>query len=185
MKVRDLSELPDVLGQMSKASRKLPDRMIDPLAKGVRDEVEWQGHGYYIRGRRGQRLRLTAKVKIASESGMNSAARVVGGSPIGAWHIVEGGSQPHLITGTKTRTTRRGNVRRVTARARLREFESGDSITGKPLRIPGIGFRQYAMHPGHGPIGAPWKKAMQRSDDIVADTLSDYATKTLLKAWGK
>ena len=185
MKVRDLSELPDVIGQISSASRKLPDGSIVPLANNVRSEVEWQGHGYYIRSRNGKRLPLTARVKIATENGPNKAARIVGGSPIGAWHIVEGGSSAHLITGTKERLTRRGNVRRVTARARLAEFASGDSITGRPLHIPGIGFRQYAMHPGHGPIGAPWKKAMGRSGEIVADTLSEYATKALLKAWGK
>lgn len=182
-KVRPLSDLPKVASHMADVAKRMPDGVVPVLASNVRQEVEWQGHGYYIRGRRGQRVDLTAVVSIDRYAQPGTAARVVSGSPIGAWHIVEGGTKSHLITGAAYRTTRSGNVRRIGTRSRERAFLAGDAITGRPLRLPGIGFRQYALHPGARPVGRPWAKAMSRSDVLVARSLHEHAEHHFLKGW--
>jgi hypothetical protein len=173
--VRDLSELPGVIGNMAKTSRELPKKVIIPLASGVRNEVASQGRRYHVKGRNGAPVRLDAKV---DKRGTGGASASVAGTPPGFWRIIEEGSSPHLITA-------RQNGRRATTRARLRQFEGGDAIRGKPLKIPGIGYRQYAVHPGHGSVGRPWRKSMDRSQKITLEVLRDYSAKQLIKAFGK
>lgn len=184
-RVRPLADLPKAIANMALSSGQLPQSVVKPLAENVRAAVEQQSRRYYIKGRNGKRVNLTAKVRNGKGTTRNRAERVVYGSPAGATSIVNAGSSPHLITGTKLRTTRKGKTVRVGAAARLRQFGEGESIDGKPLRIPGIGFRQYAQHPGHRAIGQPWKKAMIRSDEIVFRTLESHARQALTQGWRK
>lgn len=179
-RVRPLSDLPKVIGDLREAAAGMPPSVVPKLADGVRDETAKQGGRYHVKGRGGRPVRLTAKV----ERGRDQNSRSVAGNPPGFWRIIEEGSNAHLITGESTRTTRSGRTTRIGQRSRLRQFEAGDAIRGKPLRIPGIGFRQYAVHPGHGSVGRPWKQAMSNSDRVVSDVLKREATGDFMKAWG-
>lgn len=179
-RVRPLSELPKVMGNMATAAKLMPKDVVPVLARNVGDEVRQQASPFHIKGRNGRPVQLTVKIRKAGSQ--QKPAAIVGGEPIGFWRIVEGGSQPHLITTLGLRTSRRG---RVSRRSVLTRFAGGEAIGGKPLRIPGIGFRQFAMHPGHGPLGQPWRKSMAKADSIVARSLKEHATRDMTKAWLK
>jgi hypothetical protein len=180
MTVRPLSEFPAVVSQMGTAAAGLPVELIVPLANNIKREVERQGGRYYVRGRSGAKVRLGAKVQQARIGKAVTASRSVSGEPAGFWRIIEDGSSPHLIAGR-----RKGGRNRGARAARSQFARNADSFSGSPINIPGVGWRQYAVHPGHGSVGRPWRKAMNQADQIVRWTLVDQSSKALLKAWNK
>lgn len=72
----------------------------------------------------------------------------------GAFHLVNNDTQPHLIrphvfAGTRGSVAgRRGRGRRATKGAALLQLFGIDARDGGALKIPGIGFRSDAEHPG-------------------------------------
>lgn len=183
-RTRPLSDLPKVIGDLREAAAGMPSSVVPVIAKNVTAEVSKQAKPFGLRGRNGQRVPLQATFKIGGQgyaSVNGKAVAVVSGKPIGFWHIVEGGSQPHLITTLGLRTGRRG---RLVNRRVMNTYAEGGAIRGKPLHIPGIGFRQFAVHPGHAPIGKPWAKSMSNANDIVSRSLSEHAKTDFMKAWG-
>jgi hypothetical protein len=181
LSVRSLDELPAVIANMRATAGKLPESSITKIADGVRDEVARQGGRYYVRGRGGAKVRLGARVQRSRVGKAYTASRSVSGEPAGFWRIINDGSGAHLIAGRY-----RSNGRRRSARAASSQFgRNADSFNGSPINIPGIGWRQYAVHPGHGSVGQPWRKAMAQSDRIVGKTLETESAKALIRAWNK
>lgn len=151
--------------------------------------VTINGAPYHIRGRRGDKVRLTAKKNVrgfkSSQGGVVRGA--VFGIPEGFWAIVEHGSDDHIIVSRqlrKARTTRSGKVRTsIGARTVSRRLEQGKSFSDvRPVRTP-YGPRQFVHHPGHRPIGSPWERAMQQAAQPVADAINADEAKQLFRAF--
>jgi len=151
--------------------------------------VTINGAPYHIRGRRGDKVRLTAKKNVrgfkSSQGGVVRGA--VFGIPEGFWAIVEHGSDDHIIVSRqlrKARTTRSGKVRTsIGARTVFRRLEQGKSFSDvRPVRTP-YGPRQFVHHPGHRPIGSPWERAMQQAAQPVADAINADEAKQLFRAF--
>ncbi len=178
-RVLPLSQLPVVYGRMVAAAADIPDVAIRPIAKAVDREVDKQGGKYHVKGRKGGRVPLSGRIERGKLDGRYTESVSVAGNPPGFWRIIEEGSSSHLIAGRY-----RDNGRRRGARAATNQFLRGDSFAGSsPINIPGIGWRQNAVHPGHGSVGRPWRKSMDATERIVADVTKDEALKTFLKAW--
>jgi hypothetical protein len=151
------------------------------MTLAVRDEVKRAGSRYSIKGRNGQPVRLGASFDIKTFSGR--AVGSVQGSPPGFWSIVEEGSGKHLIAGRYQRGTRQ---RSGSARGRRQAFLRGDEFGRySPLRIPGIGYRQYVIHPGHRSIGRPWRRAMDRAPEVASRAMFTETGRRLGTAWTK
>ena len=151
--------------------------------------VTINGAPYHIRGRRGDKVRLTAKKNVrgfkSSQGGVVRGA--VFGIPEGFWAIVEHGSDDHIIVSRqlrRARTTRSGKVRTsIGARTVSRRLEQGKSFSDvRPVRTP-YGPRQFVHHPGHRPIGSPWERAMQQAAQPVADAINADEAKQLFRAF--
>lgn len=151
--------------------------------------VTINGAPYHIRGRRGDKVRLTAKKNVrgfkSSQGGVVRGA--VFGIPEGFWAIVEHGSDDHIIVSRqlrKAQTTRSGKVRTsIGARTVSRRLEQGKSFSDvRPVRTP-YGPRQFVHHPGHRPIGSPWERAMQQAAQPVADAINADEAKQLFRAF--
>lgn len=151
--------------------------------------VTINGAPYHIRGRRGDKVRLTAKKNVrgfkSSQGGVVRGA--VFGISEGFWAIVEHGSDDHIIVSRqlrKARTTRSGKVRTsIGARTVSRRLEQGKSFSDvRPVRTP-YGPRQFVHHPGHRPIGNPWERAMQQAAQPVADAINADEAKQLFRAF--
>lgn len=179
--MRSLADLPGVAANMARAAADLPDSIVVPLSRAVAADVKGQGGRYHVKGRSGRPVQLDAKVSRDRFAGANEASRVVAGTPPGFWRIIEEGSSPHLIAGRYRSTGRRRG-----ARAATNQFLRGDSFAGSsPINIPGIGWRQNAVHPGHGSVGRPWRRAMDKADNTTRDVTRDVSERALTKAFFK
>jgi hypothetical protein len=160
-------------------------RMTDVCDSIVDDE----GGRFRIRGRYGQKFPLEGKGNVktfASKDGVPLVRGAVRGIPEGFWVIVQEGSYRHVITSRKNRqgqgrTTRKGRQvdRFMTFGQVTRSIQKGASLNKlRPVRTP-YGPRQYVIHPGHGQIGNPWRKSMDRSADRLPQVLEAETVKRL------
>jgi hypothetical protein len=198
-KGRPIADFPRVFRALVQATEGLPHEAIRPLADALKFELDRQGGRYKLRGHQGKRFPLTARTQQAigrdrKGRARYSSSRFVVGVPAGFWRIVEEGSNRHLIAGRY----RKGSGRRFTAKGAFGAFtrgaERGDDEAfgrmGSPVNVLGHrkgqsreGWAQYVIHPGHGPIGRPWRRAMQRGDDLIAEIQKEYATRAFMAAW--
>jgi hypothetical protein len=176
---RPLSDLPKVLASMGSAASRLDVETVAPMTLAVANAVRVSGARHHIKGRGGAPVRLGAKSNVRGVNGRPKVGRV-SGDPAGFWRIVTDGSRKHLIVSRSKRDGRRQTV----AGAR-RRFLNVDSSMGNtaPLHISGIGFRQYAVHPGHRGFANPWGEAMIASSRLIGPVLAKTATASLVKAW--
>jgi hypothetical protein len=179
--VRPLSDLPRVVGNMAKAAGETEKLAVPPITRAVQAVTAAQGARFAIKGRSGAKVRLSASAGIKTFGG--KPVGLVQGRPAGFWRIVEEGSSPHLIVG-RNGSRRRGG-RGLSRRSAFRRFTANvdEFNESSPIRLGSIGWRQYAAHPGHGPIGRPWATAMRASDQIVRTQLTSVATKQFKQAW--
>ena len=194
---RPIEDMPKVFRHMREAHEGLPRTLIRPLAEAVRDEVADQGRRYKLRGTGGKKVALGAKTKAAMNSrGISDVSRFVDGVPAGFWRIVEDGSERHLIAGRY----RRGGGR-YTVRGAASDFgfnwgkgtlTSGADLMnrGSPVNVYGYskgqsndGWAQYVDHPGHRPLGKPWRRAMNNSQKIMDRMTTQYATREFTRAF--
>jgi hypothetical protein len=169
------SAFPQSLSVMATAAEKTPKAVVPHITRGLGDEVGKQGSKFHIRGRKGDKVRLGVKTSVKGVVGR------VSGNPPGFWRIVTDGSKPHIIAGG-----RRGGGRRAQSTV-VRRFVNADTTFGdtRPLKLGSIGFRQYAHHPGHSGFGDPWRKALDKTDNIVSEAHDKYTRKLLVDAWKK
>ena len=188
---RPVTDIPFVMANLSRTTAELPDSMIRPLAEAARQEYDRQGSRYRLRGATGGRVPLGARTEAAKGSqGRSKRSRWVVGAPAGFWRIVEEGSKGHLIAGRYRKSGRRFTARGAT-NAFLRNAERGnDSFNmGSPINVLGgkkgdrAGWAQYARHPGHGPIGRPWRRATIKAPKIVGEVQEAYARNELVRAF--
>jgi len=164
---------------MAEAAQDSRTFVVRSMTEGVERIVDANGARYHIKARGSrQPIRLEGRSDTAvfrTKAGGNTAVGAVRGIPAGFWSIVEYGSYRHLITSTKgkggaQRVTKAGNATRfLTIRKTTKIASGGKGSLGVlgPLLIPGIGYRQFAMHPGHGPIGKPWATAMLEAEPVA------------------
>lgn len=198
-KGRPISEFPQMFGHLRRASEGLPETLVRPLAEAIRDETARQGRRYKLRGHAGKPYPLEARTEAAMNSrGISRRSRFVVGVPAGFWRIVEEGSNRHLIAGRYRkgggRFTSKGaasafGFSRTTGALRDRGLDSAFNL-GTPVNVLGHskgqsneGWAQYVDHPGHGPIGRPWRRAMNRSEDIMHRIQREHATSTFVQAF--
>lgn len=192
-----------MLLQLQRETSRLPPAEVRNIAYAVKAIVDQEGSRYKLRGSGGGKFPLGARVErsrkvlgtnsagkkiLGPASGSATASMSVAGVPAGFWRIVEEGSGRHLITGR-----RRRNGRRLTTKGAMSGFlkasESGSGFNvGNPIRLkagskgPG-GWKQWADHPGHGPIGRPWAKSMIKANVVVDRMHQDYVRARLTAAW--
>lgn len=178
--MRPLSELPVAIGNMASAAGHVEQRVVPKATLAIRTRASVEGGRYRIKGRSGRPVRLSASSNTQMFGG--KPVGQVRGVPPGFWRIVTDGSAPHLITGRY----RRGGTGRVGVSSALRRFAGADAMnTASPIRLGSIGWRQYAVHPGHGSLGDPWGRAMRAAPELYRSTLDEVATTDLVRAWKK
>lgn len=192
---RPIEDMPRMFRNLQEAAEGLPVRLVYPLSIAIRDQLQLEGAKYRLRGASGKKVALTAHTKAAKYEGRSSKrTRFIDGTPKGFWRIVNDGSAKHLIAG---RYRRSGG--RLTVRGAARQFgfnwssgqeTSGGSMgIGSPINTYGgqkgdrDGWAQYAIHPGHGPLGRPWRRAMDRSGPIMQKMQADYASDAFVRAF--
>jgi hypothetical protein len=176
---------------MAEAAQDSRTFVVRSMTTAVQGVVTANGARYHIKARgTRQPIRLEARSDVKlfrTRNGSNTPTGAVRGIPAGFWSIVEYGSYRHLITSTKGRggkervTSRGRTVRFLTVRKTTKIAAGGKGSLGVlgPLLIPGIGYRQWVMHPGHSPIGKPWATAMLESEP-VAHQINTTATAVAL-----
>lgn len=183
-RVRPLSQLDDVIGQLGTAAGRAAGDVVLPMTFAVRDEVRRTGRRFALRGSNGDRVVLSAGSRVQG----NGQRRVgfVRGNPPGFWRIVEEGSTRHLIAGRYRRQSGIGpRIKQGSVTSRRRSFLRDLELSGNsPIRLGGgIGYRQWAIHPGHRSIGRPWRQAMDRAPAIAAQKHYEITTRQLVKVW--
>jgi hypothetical protein len=174
--VRPLSDLPRVMSGMGKAAVNTKSETVKPITAAVRTIVDRNGSRHHIKGKAGGPVRLGAKSNVRNDVGF------VEGAPAGFWRIVEEGSSAHIIASRY----RRGGGRRSNRRRSVEAiFGNVDRNFGgsAPIKLGGIGYRQYAFHPGHGSQGRPWRNSMRQAEPVAQRTMATTATKLFTKAW--
>jgi hypothetical protein len=177
--IRPLSDLPHVMSAMGKAAAKADAESVKPMTLAVRTIVDRNGSRHHIKGKAGGPVQLGAKSSVRGDVGF------VEGSPHGFWRIVEEGSSAHIIASRYKGT---GDSRRRTSNRRRSVeaiFGNADKSFGgrSPIKLGGIGYKQYAFHPGHGSQGRPWRNSMTQSAPVAQRTMADTSTKLFTKAW--
>ncbi len=137
--------------------------------------LEDEGNRHYITSPRGQKVPLD-RVDVRQERGgvvPEFAVRPVARA-LGLWVIVEQGSKPHAILpkGMSRKVKRLTGA--LNAGRRLTRGQANlaaSLVTGvglfagvKPLGVTNVGPRYVVQHPGHEPLGTPWKDGVQRAD---------------------
>lgn len=195
-KGRPLSDFPKMFRHLVDASEGLPAVLVRPVAEAIRDETARQGRRYKLRGHKGGKFPLEAKTeRPRGQAGAASKRSMfVVGVPPGFWRIVEEGSNRHLIAGRYRRSS--GN--RFTAkgahgafvRGAMRGDDDAFGRMGTPVNVLGHakgtsneGWAQYVDHPGHGPIGRPWRRAMLASQNILDDYTEAYSSHEFARAF--
>jgi hypothetical protein len=168
---------------MSKASADMRTLPVPPMTRATAKIVRDKGARYHVKGRNGDRVKLVARGDVKDFGG--SAVGRVRGIPPGFWRIVEEGSDPHLIVGRYRRQSGIGPRRRKSnARRTVLRILDSDSTFGasSPIRVGGIGYRQFAHHPGHGSLGKPWASGMTEAKDKIRREYESVLAKTMTKA---
>jgi len=187
---RPITDMPVVIRHLREATTGIPEATVPMAAEAIKFAVKLQGAPYRLRGQKGGRFALGATTEKASTGRAGEKSRWVKGVPAGFWHIVEEGSNKHLIAGRH----RKGSGNRFTAGGALGAFtrgaERGDSFNmGNPVNVLGHskgtneGWAQYVVHPGHGPIGRPWKRAEALAPAIQKEVVDNYARTQLTRAF--
>ena len=188
---RPITDIPIVMRHLREATAQIPEATIPPIADAVTAVVKLEGSRYKLRGHKGGRFPLGAGQQKASTGRTGEKSRWVKGTPRGFWHIVEEGSNKHLIAGRH----RKGSGNRFTAGGALgaftRQAERGDDSfnMGNPVNVLGHskgtneGWAQYVVHPGHGPIGRPWKRSEALAPVIQMEITENYANTQLMRAF--
>lgn len=188
---RPITDMPKVVAQMRRAADTIPEEIVPRVSEAIKFEVMLQGRPYKLRGHTGAKFPLGATTEKASTGRPGEKSRWVKGIPSGFWRIVEDGTNRHLIAGRH----RKGSGNRFTANGALGAFTRGaergaDSFNmGTPVNYLGNsrgsneGWAQFVDHPGHGPIGHPWARAVARSDKIVEEVHEQYSRATLARAF--
>jgi|APFre7841882793_1041355.scaffolds.fasta_scaffold14204_2 hypothetical protein len=186
---KPLSALGPTFTKMGEAAQRGIVSGVEAGTNVLHRYVTVNGAAYHIRGRRGDKVRLTAKKNVRGfKSSQGAVVRgAVFGIPEGFWAIVEHGSGDHIIVSRQlrnARTTKSGKVRTsIGARTVSRRIEQGKSFADvRPVRTP-YGPRQFVHHPGHRPIGSPWERSMRQSAQPVADAIAADEAKQLIKAF--
>jgi hypothetical protein len=177
MAVRPLSDLPRVMSAMGKAAADTDRASVPPMTSAVRLIVDRNGSRHHIKGKGGAAVRLGAKSSVRTNVG------IVKGEPAGFWRIVEEGSSAHIIAGRYRRSTgRRTSNRRRTVEAIFNNVDRSFGASS-PIKLGGLGYKQYAFHPGHGSQGRPWRNSMNQSEPVAQKAMADTSTKLFAKAW--
>lgn len=192
MAARPLSALPGVLADMAEAADKAKFRAAQDATKVVLEAVN-------AAGSRHRRIHVTLKgvsdVKTFNTSGGIIGGRTTGtvargrvrGVPLAFWTWVEVGTKPHIIVGKTLRSGKRSSrksrqKKAIKAKASKAFGGSGGRIAN-PLKIPGIGYREYAYHKGAHSTGHPWVEAMAVSQQLVPAAVAKSSTLEFVKVW--
>jgi hypothetical protein len=182
--------------QMADETAKANARYIKIVCDDIAAVVDANGSKFRLRGARGNKVALEGKsdVKAFFTQGDRSF-KVVGavrGLPEGFWHIVEYGSGRHLIysrrgKGGAVRTSQSGKVRKefLTPSQVKRRFNTNRALNELAPIAPSsrAWAAQYAIHPGHGPIGKPWAMSMMQSEPLVARDLREIQGVALVRTF--
>jgi hypothetical protein len=183
---RPLSDLPRAVAAMGKAAAEVKYETVGPMTAAVTNIVRVNGRRHYIRGRGGAKVELGVRSNVRGFGRSRVEVGKVEGVPAGFWRIVEEGSSRHIIAGRYKRSAGIGPRQKSsnTRRSVFRILDS-DSTFGRssPINVPGIGYRQFVDHPGHGSQGRPWAKSMRQAEPVAQRELEKAATKTFTKAW--
>ncbi len=184
---------------LQRETSQLPPQVVREIAYQIKLVADQEGGKYKIRGYNGKKVSLGAEVQRSrqflgsSSTGRRQLGRATGSQmvrayPVGFWSIVERGSGRHLITG---RT--RKNGRRLTAKGAMSGFLKASASGNKfavanPIRLkPGSkgsgGWAQWADHPGHRPLGAPWKRTVARARVLHRQMVDDRIRGRLIQAF--
>lgn len=185
-RVRPLSQLDDVIGQLGLAAGRAAGDVVGPKTIVVRDEVRRQGRRYSLRGANGDPVVLSAGSNVRGTG--QRRVGFVRGNPAGFWRIVEEGRSGGYLVAGRYRSQRGIGPRRrkSTTKGRFRSFvRDGGELQGfSPVNIPGIGYRQFAIvRRGHGSIGRPWRQAMDRAEELAARKHYEIVGRQLGKVW--
>jgi hypothetical protein len=183
------------MNQMFRAATDgVPAAALMPLTHMVHDTAEKRGRRHKLRGAKGGKWPLRAKIETPlSQDKLGNAriskyARTVAGNPAGFWRIVEEGSGRHLIAGRR----RRGSGTRMTAKGALSRWlsmaargdDTGFGKLANPIHMPSpYGWKQWADHPGHRSLGRPWRRAMDEAGRKRDPILKSVANKEFTKAF--
>ena len=190
---RPITDIPIVMRHLREATAEIPEATVPRIAEAVKFAVQLQGAPYKLRGNAGGRYALGATTEKASTGRAGEKSRWVKGIPRGFWRIVEEGSNKHLIAGRH----RKGSGNRFTSKGALSSFlGDGDGTfrdtafnMGTPVNYMGHskgsneGWAQYVVHPGHGPIGRPWKRSEALAPVIQKEITENYAKTQLVRAF--
>lgn len=182
---RRLADMAGVFADMAEAADKAKTKAAQDATKVVKDAVDATGGRYRIK-----KIRLGARSDVksfATSGGGNVARGRVQATPRAFWTWVEEGTHPHIIVGRSSRGKRTSRKKRSSValgRKANKAFggKNVDSI-GNPLAIPGIGYREYAHHPGARSQGHPWEEAMGVSARLVPAAVAKSSTLALAKAF--
>lgn len=187
----------DALGPTFTKMGDAAQRAVVSGTKAATDAVEMAvdvaGARFRLRGRDGNRYPLGAKSDVRgfkTQEGKGVVRGRVRGFPEGMWHIVTYGSGPHIIASNTFKVARYKKLRSgrlkletLGRKGKERRFFQGDSFGDvKPIWTP-YGYRQFVVHPGHGPIANPWDTAMKASRDPVARAMAQQQYRDLYKVF--
>ncbi len=179
---RPLSTLGPTFSKMGNAAARANVEAVERSTKKLGAVVNAEGSRHHIRGRRGNKVPLGAKTDVRGFNSQSKGLVVTGavrGIPEGFWHIVEYGSDAHLIWG------RGKSGRGLTVKGAMRRYSAGDPFnTTRPISTP-WGPRQVVFHRGHGSQGKPWAASMRIGAPLVANEMQYEQQRALTKAFIK
>lgn len=179
--IRPVSAIGPSITRMGDAAQKANVEVVRQSTIKLHRFVTTAGSRYALRGRSGDKVRLSASQRVDLVGSNRAIVGMVKGVPEGFWHIVEYGRHGGYLVAS--RTTRAGSARRGGQRGVFRTFETGDSFGQlKPIRTP-QGPRQFARPGPHGSIGRPWATAMAAGKPAVANELQAEQFRAQSKAF--
>ncbi len=185
---RPLADLPGVHADMAEAAERAQARACADATKVVLAAVNASGS-------RHRRIHVQLKGK-SDVKGFNTSGGIIGGATIGKvsrgrvqgvprafWTWVEVGTRPHFIVGKQARGGKRSS-RKTRAKKAAKAYATGSNgRIANPLKIPGIGYREYAFHKGAHSTGKPWAEAMAVSERLVPASVAKSANLEFARAW--
>jgi hypothetical protein len=148
----------DVAKQMLGKVDQAADDAMKLAGNHAKTLISSEGARHFIRARKTRKpVHLSAKLGPHSKK-----QAIVYGTPTGFWTIVDKGSKRHRIE---------------------RKFKgSGKKRYAQLLRTP-YGPRPYVLHPGHGPQGHPWDKAMVKVNAMPQSVFEPAIDKAFASIW--
>lgn len=183
---RPLSSMGPTFAKMGDAAKRANVEAVERSTKKLGVIVNAEGRRFHIKGRRGNKVPLSAKTDVRGFNGRNGlvVTGAVRGIPEGFWVIVEYGSAPHSIVRSKQGAN--GRRRKVSEKSLLKSVTEGTALDGVPLLSNGAGgnfIAPYVLHPGHGSLGKPWEAAMRIGAPMVANEMQYEQQRALIKAF--